>query len=77
MSHDQPDTARLIERLGIGLQIPWKQRHRHLGRAVDALLDDASFPDAARRLSDEENSRDRASLAAEALESLLGGSGQR
>jgi rhamnosyltransferase subunit B len=71
MSHDQPDTARLIERLGVGLQIPWKRHRQHLGRAVDQLIDDDRFSDNAARIAEDLHGRDGAHLAGDAIERVL------
>lgn len=72
-SHDQPDTARLIERLGVGLQIPWKRRHRRFGHAADRLLHDDQLAANATRLGAELTGRDGAQLAANTIDDLLEG----
>lgn len=71
MSHDQPDTARLVTGLGVGVAVPWKRRKKQLGRAVDRLLDDADLADASRGLAHDLRDRDGATSAADVIEALL------
>ena len=65
---DQPDTAARIERLGIGVAIPWRRRHRDLPRGLERVLSDRSMRNNAEalrhRLADERG----AAAAADAIE---------
>ncbi len=42
-SFDQPETAAMIERHQIGIAVPWKCRHRHLGEAITRVLNDVTL----------------------------------
>ena len=72
MSHDQPDTARMIERLGVGLHVPWKRRNRRFGRAADRLLNDEHLAANAAAVGARLSGRDGAGLAADRITQLLG-----
>ena len=37
---DQPITAALIEKLGVGVAVPWRRRHRRIRSAIRRLIDD-------------------------------------
>jgi rhamnosyltransferase subunit B len=68
---DQPDTAALIERLGIGIAIRWRQRNRHMHAAVARLLDDGELRRRAgalgKRLAEEDGARSSAAAVEAAL----------
>lgn len=72
MSHDQPDTGRMIERLGVGLRVPWKHRDRRFGQAADRLLDDEHLAANATAVAAALSGRDGAGLAADRITQLLG-----
>lgn len=71
-SHDQPDTARLIERAGVGVKLSWRRRGRALGTALNRILAEPEFEATAKRLSRTLAGRNGAHLAADAIEELVG-----
>lgn len=71
MGFDQPETARLVEALGVGVRVPWKRRRRRLGPAIERVLGDTTMAEAASRLRATLGRRDGAELAADAIEGML------
>lgn len=68
---DQPVTAAQIEKLGIGIAIPWRQRHRHMRAAVRRLLDDGELRTCAAELGNRFAQEDGAAASAAAIEAQL------
>lgn len=71
---DQPDTATRVVQEGIGTQVPWRRRHRHLEGAIREALEDPEIAARAAAFADT-CSADGAARAASVLETLPKGPG--
>ncbi len=67
---DQPDTAALIERQGLGIAVPWRRRGQDLEGAVARILNDPGFTSRARSTGASIQNVNGALHAAEHLEDL-------
>jgi UDP:flavonoid glycosyltransferase YjiC (YdhE family) len=72
MTHDQPDNAARMRRLGCGLELPrGRCGSRSLARALGRVLGERSFAEKARLVAARfDGLRDPFDIASEALESL-------
>ena len=68
---DQPDTAARIEKLGIGITVPWRKRRRGLAPALDRILSEPSFAERAATLGAHVRTEDGASASADVIERHL------
>lgn len=65
---DQPDTAAMIERHGLGVSVPWARRRRRLPAAIARVLNDPAMAVKAESIGDAVRSTNGASRAADQLE---------
>lgn len=71
MSHDQPDNARRLERLGAGLGLsPTRLQPQRLAHAIDGLLSDHAVHDRCRDLASRTDARRARQSAAACIEQL-------
>jgi rhamnosyltransferase subunit B len=68
---DQPDTAAVLDRIGVALNVPWARRHRHLEPAIDRLLIDDGLAARAAAVATEINGIDGATATADVIERQL------
>lgn len=72
MAFDQPDTARMIESLGVGLVVPWSRRQNELDAAIERLLADDELTSNAQQTASRLSVPDTgAPIAADAIEAHL------
>jgi UDP:flavonoid glycosyltransferase YjiC (YdhE family) len=77
-SHDQPDNAHRVERLGIARTIyPSAYRGDRAARALDALLGDPVAVQRAARIGAEVRSERGAAAACDAIEEVVNSAGSR
>jgi UDP:flavonoid glycosyltransferase YjiC (YdhE family) len=71
VDRDQPLNAQRIDELGAGITIAPTARADEIATAIDRVLSDASYRDAARALGDASRDAGGADAAAAELEGLL------
>jgi rhamnosyltransferase subunit B len=68
---DQPDTAAVLERIGVALNVPWGRRHRRLEPAIDRLLIDDGLAARATAVAQQISGIDGATATADVIEGRL------
>jgi rhamnosyltransferase subunit B len=68
---DQPDTAMLLDRIGVGINVPWNRRRKKLQPALARLLADSGMAKRAAEMAEKLGGIDGAAATADAIEKQL------
>ncbi len=70
MGFDQPETAAMIERKRIGMQVPWRRRHQRLAHVIEQTLADVDIRNRAKVIGEAIRASDGTAQTADALEGV-------